>query len=90
MIGNNACEACGKIGLSRASEGVNVAPKTPYTPTIDTPQEGASVGSAVTLTGRALPGASVRVTLKYMGRKVVVPASGQIASDTPVSSSQRE
>ena len=71
--------------IERIAEGgaVNAAPKpTSYTPTIDTPLDNASVGDSVTITGRALPGASVKVTLKYSGLKVVVAASGQIASLT--------
>jgi hypothetical protein len=69
--------------IERIAEGgaVNAAPKpTSYTPTIDTPLDNASVGDSVTITGRALPGASVKLTLKYSGLKVVVAASGQIAS----------
>ncbi len=58
------------------------APGMGYSPIIDTPQDGASVGDRVVLTGRALPGASVKVTLKYNGRKLVVPTSGQIATIT--------
>lgn len=71
--------------IERLAEGgaVNAAPKpTSYTPTIDTPLDNASVGDSVTITGRALPGATVKVTLKYSGLKVVVAASGQIASVT--------
>lgn len=60
----------------------NPAPTAGYSPIIDTPQEGASVGERVVLTGRALPGASLRVTLKYNGRKLVVPTSGLISTVT--------
>jgi hypothetical protein len=58
------------------------APTSGYSPIIDTPQDGASVGDRVVLTGRALPGASVRVTLKYNGRKLVVPTSGVVSTVT--------
>ena len=68
-----------RLAVAGATASV-VAKATNYTPTIDTPLDNASVGDTVTVTGRALPGASVKVTLKYSGLRVVVAASGQIAS----------
>jgi len=64
-----------------ASQAVTIAAGAPGTPIIDTPQEGASVGAAVvTLTGRAAPGATVRVNVSYQGRAVlVIGARGRLA-----------
>jgi hypothetical protein len=68
--------------VSPFSGGAGSTPAAGYSPIIDTPQDGASVGDRVVLTGRALPGTTVRVTLKYNGKKLVIPTSGLVATLT--------
>ncbi|MBC8102060.1 MAG: hypothetical protein H7Z41_05680 [Cytophagales bacterium] len=55
---------------------VTLAAGAPETPIIDRPQSGASVGPTVTITGRAAPGAMVRLKLVYQGKVVVIATQG--------------
>jgi hypothetical protein len=48
------------------------------TPIIDRPQQGATVGKTVTITGRAAPGSIVRLKLVYQGKVVVIASQGTI------------
>ncbi|MFM7321424.1 MAG: stalk domain-containing protein, partial [Armatimonadota bacterium] len=49
----------------------------PDAPTIELPQEGAVVGNSVVLSGRARPNATIRIAVRWQGRKRgVVGASG--------------
>lgn len=55
----------------------------PDTPVIDLPQEGASVGNSVVLSGRTLPNATVRIAVRYQGKRGgLLNASGAIADLT--------
>ena len=57
----------------------------PAIPLVELPQEGASVGGAVVFTGRTLPGAQVRISLRWQGRKGgVVNAAGTFPEVTVV------
>ena len=62
-----------------ASQSVTIAAGAPDTPIVDSPQEGAAVGGAVAVTGRAAPNATVRVSVAYQGRLVIIPARGTVA-----------
>lgn len=42
---------------------------SPDAPVIDLPQEGARVGNSVILSGRALPNASIKVSIRYEGKR---------------------
>lgn len=63
-----------------APQSVTIAAGAPGAPVIETPREGASAGESVVVSGRAAPGATVRVTLRYSGKLVVVGTGGTVAS----------
>jgi len=57
----------------------------PEAPVIDLPQEGAQIGGSVVLSGRSRPNATVKVSLRWQGRKSgVVGASGTFPETTVV------
>jgi hypothetical protein len=52
-------------------------------PIIDQPQTGASVGNSVVLSGRSLPNAMIKVTVRYTGKRAtILSASGLIGEYT--------
>ena len=57
---------------------ITLAAGAPQLPIIDKPQEGASVGNVVTVTGRAAPGATVHLKLVYQGKVVIIASQGTI------------
>jgi hypothetical protein len=57
---------------------ITLAAGAPETPIIDRPQQGATVGKTVTISGRAAPGATVRLKLVYQGKVVVIASQGTI------------
>jgi hypothetical protein len=57
---------------------ITLAAGAAETPIIDRPQQGASVGKTVTISGRAAPGAIVRLKLVYQGKVVVIASTGTI------------
>ncbi|MDX1933277.1 MAG: copper amine oxidase N-terminal domain-containing protein [Capsulimonadales bacterium] len=66
--------------VTQSAEGaIDIAAGAPETPTITSPQDGASTGETVTLAGTARPGATVRYTIRYSGQLIVLPVSGAIA-----------
>lgn len=56
----------------------------PDAPTIDLPQEGANVGASVVFSGKARPNASVRVTIRWQGRKSGLVGAGGILVEAMV------
>ncbi len=70
----------GNTVTQTAAASVTIAAGAPDAPIIDTPQEGASVGNTVTVTGRAAPNAAVRLSVGYQGRLLVIPARGTVAN----------
>ena len=59
---------------------VSLSAGAPRPPIIDTPQDGASVGNYVTVSGRAQPGSTVRLSLRYDGKLLILNKSGNLAS----------
>jgi hypothetical protein len=57
---------------------ITLAAGAPETPVIERPREGVSVGKTVTITGRAAPGAIVRLKLVYSGKVLVIGTQGTI------------
>jgi hypothetical protein len=57
---------------------ITLAAGAAETPIIDRPQQGASVGKTVTISGRAAPGAIVRLKLVYQGKVLVIASTGTI------------
>lgn len=48
---------------------ITITAGAPDTPIIDLPQSGASVGNSVVISGRAQPGAKVRLVIRYSGKR---------------------
>lgn len=71
--------ANGRTVTQTAAQSVTIAAGAPNAPIIDTPQEGAAVGGAVTVTGRAAPNATVRLSVSYQGRLLILAARGVVA-----------
>jgi hypothetical protein len=73
--------ANGRTVTQTAAQSVTIVAGAPEAPVIDAPQEGAQVGGEVTISGRAAPGATVRVEVAYRGRLLVVAAHGTVATE---------
>ncbi|WP_309710899.1 copper amine oxidase N-terminal domain-containing protein [Armatimonas sp.] len=69
----------GRTATLKAANAITVTAGPPETPIIDQPQEGASVGGSVVLSGRCLPNATIKVTVRYAGKRAsILAASGLI------------
>jgi hypothetical protein len=73
-------KGAGKPVTKTAGQSVTIAAGSPGTPVIDAPTEGASVGATVVLSGRAAPGATVRLSIRYSGKLLVVGTGGNVVS----------
>lgn len=73
----------GRTATQRATNVVTVTAGPPEIPIIDQPQDGASVGGSVVLSGRSLPNATIKVTVRYAGKRAsILSASGLIGEVT--------
>jgi hypothetical protein len=69
----------GRTATLKAANAITVTAGPPETPIIDQPQQGASVGGSVVLSGRCLPNATIKVTVRYAGKRAsILAASGLI------------
>ena len=69
----------GRTATLKASNTITVTAGPPDIPIIDQPQDGANVGGSVVLSGRCLPNASIKVTVRYAGKRAnILAASGLI------------
>ena len=69
----------GRTATLKAANAITVTAGPPETPIIDQPQQGASVGASVVLSGRCLPNATIKVTVRYAGKRAsILAASGLI------------
>lgn len=71
--------ASGRTVEQTAGEAVTIAAGPPEPPTITGPAADAAVGNAVTLTGKAAPGATVRYSVRYQGVLLILPTGGELA-----------
>lgn len=65
-------DARGRTATQRAANTVTVTAGPPETPIIDQPQTGAAVGNSVVLSGRSLPNATVKITVRYAGKRATI------------------
>jgi len=70
----------GQTYTQTAPQSVTIAAGSPTAPIFDLPLEGSSVGNSVVLSGRAAPNTTVRVTVRYEGRRVILAANGTVAN----------
>lgn len=73
----------GRTATQKASNAITVTAGPPEIPIIDQPQDGASVGGSVVLSGRSLPNATIKVTVRYTGKRAsILTASGLVGEVT--------
>lgn len=68
----------GRTETRTAAEPVTILAAGPDIPIIDSPQQDAAVGNSVTVSGRAGPNATVRVSVVYHARLLFIPARGTV------------
>lgn len=73
----------GRTATMTAPGTVTFTAGAPETPIIDLPQDGSRVGESVVLAGRTLPNASVKVVVRYSGKRAgLLAASGLVGEYT--------
>lgn len=72
--------ASGQVVTQTAPQSLTIAAGAPSAPVIESPQAGAATGQSVTFAGRAAPNSTVRVTIGYQGRLLILPAAGTIGT----------
>ena len=64
---------------------VNLSAGPPVAPIVDQPLEGSATGSYLTVSGHGTPNSTVRLTIAYKGKVIVLKKSGSLTSlDLPV------
>lgn len=63
-----------------APQMVTMAAGAPSAPIIDLPLEGGSVGNTVVISGRAAPGSTVRIAIRYQGRLLILNTGGALTT----------
>ncbi len=76
-------DARGRTATQKAPTALTITAGPPETPIIDQPQTGASVGNSVVLSGRCLPNATIKVTIRYTGKRAsILSADGLLGEYT--------
>lgn len=74
-------DARGRTATQKAATTLTITAGSPETPIIDQPQTGASVGNSVILSGRCLPNATIKVTVRYTGKRASILAASGLIGD---------